>query len=139
MSEAEPGDIGKINNYKDMKRKRLPKVSEKFYWEDLQGEIHEETCREIRDGLYFCETPDKDHNTFLNEEEILDPDCHKVRRFLHTGKTSKPCAKKTVDVERLICFLMSDEVIINNIPESLQLGLKEQSLKYEDGKIVEDI
>ena len=30
---------------------------------------------------------------------------------------------------------MSDEVIENNIPESLKLGLKEQGYKYEDGKI----
>ena len=42
-----------------------------------------------------------------------------------------------VDVERLIVFLMSDQVIINNIPESLELGLKEQGLMCKDGKIVE--
>jgi hypothetical protein len=36
-----------------------------------------------------------------------------------------------VDVERLIAFLMSDEVIENNIPESLRLGLKEQGLVYD--------
>jgi len=40
-----------------------------------------------------------------------------------------------IDIEKLICFLMSDEVIENNIPESLKLGLKEQGYKYEDGKI----
>ena len=40
-----------------------------------------------------------------------------------------------VDVEKLICFLMSDEVIENNIPESLKLGLEQQGLKCKDGKI----
>lgn len=42
-----------------------------------------------------------------------------------------------VDVEKLICFLMSEEVIVNNIPESLALGLKEQGLMCKEGKIIQ--
>lgn len=41
-----------------------------------------------------------------------------------------------VDFKKLIGFLLSDNVIENNIPESLRLGLLDQGFVYCDGEFV---
>ncbi len=65
---------------------RYPKVGELFYWKGCDGDIYQDTCFKIvkKPGVmcqYFNYLSENGGGTFINEENILDPDSKEVKEY----------------------------------------------------------
>jgi len=97
---------------------KYPKVGEKFYWKDCDGNISESYCKRIDedpDGYimtnYFIYLTPNGGGEFITEEEILDPESKEVIEF-----KKKLCKEK---VDKFINEL-NDEDIYNEILNRLR-------------------
>ena len=67
---------------------KYPKVGEKFYWKDQEGNISEETCLKIEyedeldlETIFYTYITPNGGGSFITEEDILDPDSDEVKKF----------------------------------------------------------
>lgn len=86
---------------------KYPKVGEKFYWKDENGEISESTCLKINkeigiEPMYFISLTKNGGGAFVNKSEILNPDSYEIKEF------KKELAEKKV--KEVIDYLNQEEV-----------------------------
>ena len=65
---------------------KYPKVGEKFYWKDENGEISESTCLKINkeigiEPMYFISLTKNGGGAFVNKSEILNPNSYEIKEF----------------------------------------------------------
>ena len=85
-----------------MKKNYYPKVGETFYWENLEGEIHEDKCFKIEgediptlETMFFISLSENGGGTFVTESDILNPNSKKVIKF--KKELAKQKAKEITD------------------------------------------
>lgn len=93
---------------------KYPKVGEKFYWKDSEGNITESYCKRIDkdpEGLvmtnYFIYINPNGGGCFIVEEDILDPESYEVIEF-----KQKICKEK---VNKFINEIKNDNDIYNEL------------------------
>jgi len=67
---------------------KYPKVGEKFYWKDLDGIIHEDTCQKIEgddisslETMFFTHITKNGGGCFVTESDIIDSNSDEVKKF----------------------------------------------------------
>lgn len=98
------------------RRKRseyMPKVGDKFYWEDSVNRIHESICYEIVEQknhaiMYYTTPKGEQYRTFVTEYDILDPELKRVKKYReeHFFDGKSDLAIKAID---FICDVMKDD------------------------------
>ena len=85
---------------------KFPKVGEKFYWKNLDGEIFEDTCLKIEgkdiptlETMFFIELTKNGGGCFVTESDIISSNFKEVKKKL---------AKKKI--KEIIDYLNQDEV-----------------------------
>jgi GH35 family endo-1,4-beta-xylanase len=88
---------------------KYPKVGEKFYWKDLDNEIHEEICMKIEgddidtlETMFFTYISKNGGGCFVTESDIIDSNSDEVKKF------KKEQAEKKV--KEVIDYLNQEEV-----------------------------
>ena len=86
---------------------KYPKVGEKFYWKDENGEISESTCLKINkeigiEPMYFISLTKNGGGAFVNKSEILNPDSYEIKEF------KKELAKDKI--KEIIDYISQQEV-----------------------------
>lgn len=83
---------------------KYPKVGEKFYWKNLDGEIFEDTCLKIEaEDIPTLETEFfMSCSCFVTESNILDPNSDEVKNFKKEQVQKK--------IKEVINYLNQDEV-----------------------------
>lgn len=69
--------------------KYLIKIGDKFAWEDVDGDIHINTCVDIEnqdtdqiETMYFIHRSKNGGGTFVTEDDVIAMDSPKVKQFL---------------------------------------------------------
>ena len=67
---------------------KLPKVGENFYWEGIDGEVHEDICMKIEqkdnpdvETMYFTYISSNGGGTFITEDCLISSLSDKVKKF----------------------------------------------------------
>ena len=67
---------------------KYPKVGEKFYWKDQEGNIFEDTCLKIEaedfqtlETMFFIKLTKNGDGCFVTESDIADPNSDEVKKF----------------------------------------------------------
>lgn len=88
---------------------KYPKVGEKFYWEGIDGEVHEDICMKIEqkdnpdvETMYFTYISSNGGGTFITEDRLISSSSDKVKKF------KKEQAEKKV--KEVIEYLNQEEV-----------------------------
>lgn len=88
---------------------KFPKVGEKFYWKNLDGEIFEDTCLKIEgkdiptlETMFFIELTKNGGGCFVTESDIIDSNFDEVKKF------KKEQAEKKV--KEITDYIKQDEV-----------------------------
>ena len=86
-----------------------PKVGEKFYWKNQDGEIFEDTCLKIEaddiptlETMFFISLTENGGGCFITESDIIDSNSDEVKKF------KKEQAEKKV--KEVIDYLNNEEV-----------------------------
>ena len=88
---------------------KYPKVGEKFYWKNQDGEIFEDTCLKIEaddiptlETMFFISLTENGGGCFITESDIIDSNSDEVKKF------KKEHAEKKV--KEVIDYLNNEEV-----------------------------
>lgn len=88
---------------------KYPKVGEKFYWKNQDGEIFEDTCLKIEaddiptlETMFFISLTENGGGCFITESDIIDSNSDEVKKF------KKEQAEKKV--KEVIDYLNQDDV-----------------------------
>ena len=110
---------------------KYPKVGEKFYWKDSDGNISESYCKRIDkdpEGLiitnYFIYITPNGGGSFITEDEILDSESDEVIKF-----KKKLCKEK---IDKFINEIKND----NDIYHELHTRLNEYFCEKDSTKIL---
>lgn len=73
-----------------------PKVGDKMYWEDLEGNIHEDICLKIEEEnnpdletMFFIYLNKTGGGTFITESDLINSNSKKVKVFLDNKRKEK--------------------------------------------------
>ena len=88
---------------------KYPKVGEKFYWKDQEGNISEDTCLKIEgddiqtlETMFFIELTKNGGGCFVTESDIIDSNSDEVKKFKKEQTEKK--------VKEVIDYLNQEEV-----------------------------
>ena len=81
-----------------------PKVGEKFYWKNQDGEIFEDTCLKIEaddiptlETMFFISLTENGGGCFITESDIIDSNSDEVKKFKKEQAEKKVKEVKTQD------------------------------------------
>lgn len=73
-----------------------PKVGDKIYWEDQEGNIHEDICLKIEEEdnpdletMFFTYLTENGGGTFIVESDLINSNSKKVKVFLDNRRKEK--------------------------------------------------
>ena len=102
---------------------KYPKVGEKFYWKDQEGNISEETCLKIEgddiptlETMFFISLTKNGGGCFVTESDILNPNSEEVINF-----KKELAIKKVRDVEDYISQKEVRDILLEKLCTILTL------------------
>lgn len=94
-----------------------PKIGDKFYYEDLYGNVQEATCLDVSDDNYYVELS-KNYRRFVDKDDILDEKSEDVIKYqiMKARENVKTIAEliKDSDTRELMFFTLVERGFTRN-------------------------
>ena len=107
-----------------MTHMKYPEVNKTFYWEDDDGNIHEDVCLKIENNdtedietMFYIYISDNGGGTFVTESDIVDPKSAKVKKYL--DDKSKATIKiiedaiKNNEIKSAVIAMVKDDIDVD--------------------------